>query len=81
MHPITKDSESFIEFLSKELMISKNKVNLSIKFRELDNWSSLNALILISRINEETGVIISASDLSNLITVDDLFKFINKVNK
>ncbi len=81
MHPITKDSESFIEFLSKELMISINKVNLSIKFRELDNWSSLNALILISRINEETGVIISASDLSNLITVDDLFKFINKVNK
>jgi acyl carrier protein len=81
MHPITKDSESFIEFLSKELMISINKVNLSIKFRELDNWSSLNALILISRINEETGVIISASDLSNLITVGDLFTFINKVNK
>lgn len=81
MHPINKDSESFIEFLSKELMISINKVNLSIKFRELDNWSSLNALILISRINEETGVIISASDLSNLITVGELFTFINKVNK
>ena len=62
-------------------MISINKVNLSIKFRELDNWSSLNALILISRINEETGVIISASDLSNLITVGELFTFINKVNK
>jgi acyl carrier protein len=81
MHPITKDSESFLEFLSKELMISINKVNLSIKFRELDNWSSLNALILISRINEETGVTISASDLSNLITVGDLFTFINKANK
>ncbi len=71
MHPITKDYESFLEFLSKELMISINKVNLSIKFRELDNWSSLNALILISKINEETKVTISASNLSKLITVGD----------
>ena len=55
MHPITKDYESFLEFLSKELMISINKVNLSIKFRELDNWSSLNALILISKMDSFLG--------------------------
>jgi len=78
MSPITNNSEYFIEFVSKELVVAPSKLNLNLNFRELDNWSSLNALILISRINEETGITISASDLSQLTTIGDLYMFLNK---
>jgi acyl carrier protein len=77
MSAITYNTEYFIEFVSKELMIAPSNLNLNHHFRELDNWSSLNALILISRINEETGITINASDLSRLTTLGDLYMFLS----
>lgn len=67
----------FIAFLESELLLEKGEVNENSELRSLRTWSSLNALILISRINDETGILIGAGDLVKCITVTDLFNFVN----
>jgi acyl carrier protein len=78
MSSIVTNTDYFLTFTAQELMVPKEKVTLDVKFRELENWNSLNALIYISRINEETGVIISSTDLSNLKTIKDVYTLVVK---
>lgn len=71
------DNESdFIQFIEQELITTN--LNANTAFRNISVWSSLNALILVSRIHEETGVIISSRDLANMETISDIYQFINK---
>lgn len=76
MFKILSDSDEFMHFISQELMICPSRLNLDTNLRSIETWSSLNALILISRINEETDLMMSSSDLSQLITVRDLYLFL-----
>ena len=46
------------------------------KFRELDEWSSLIALALISMIDEEYDLVLNGEDIREVITIEDLY---NKV--
>jgi acyl carrier protein len=66
----------FIQFLQEELQLDKEEINAHSEFRKLRTWSSLNALIIISRINDESNVLVSGSDLATCTTVADLHQFI-----
>lgn len=46
-------------------------------YKELDEWSSLQALGIISMADEYYGVILSSDDIRNSNTIEDLFKVIN----
>ncbi|MFT4755522.1 MAG: acyl carrier protein [Vicingaceae bacterium] len=70
----------FLEFTSKEFQVNNKELNFESEFRELPNWSSLNALIFISAINDSYGVLISSTDLSKSKTLGDLFAMIQKSN-
>ena len=43
------------------------------KFRDLDEWSSLLALSVMAMINEEYDVCISAQEMVNANTIQELF--------
>ncbi len=45
-------------------------------FREVFEWNSINALILIAMIKTEYDVTINAEDISSSKTVEDLFNII-----
>ena len=47
------------------------------KFRQLDNWSSVTALLIISMIDDKYEVIISGEDIVNSTTIQDLFDIVN----
>lgn len=66
----------FISFLEGELLLSTGEVLNESEIRSLRTWSSLNALIVISRINDETGILITAGDLAVCQTVGDLHQLI-----
>lgn len=68
----------FLQFTATELMIPIEKISFETKFRQIPTWSSLNALIYISRINEETNVLISANDLVKSETIEDIYQLILK---
>lgn len=70
------DIDQFISFVEKELITGG--LDAGTLFRTSPAWSSLNALILISRISEETGVLISSADLAGMQTLEDIFQFVKK---
>lgn len=49
--------------------------NLSagVRFKELDEWSSLIALSVIAMVDEEYNVTLVATDIRNSETIEDLF--------
>lgn len=50
-----------------------NEIKSDTKFKELDEWTSLIALSVISMIDEEYGVSVDAEDIRGSETVEDLF--------
>lgn len=50
-----------------------NEIKVDTKFKELDEWTSLIALSIISMIDEEYGVSVNAEDIRGSETVEDLF--------
>jgi acyl carrier protein len=46
------------------------------KYRELFDWNSINALILIAMIKTEYDVAITAEDLVKTKTVQDIYKIV-----
>ncbi len=69
-------SELYFKILTEELMTGTLDVKPDMEFRLIPTWSSLNALLLVSRLNEEFNVLISASELAQLVTIHDLFELI-----
>ncbi len=51
-------------------------INESTHFQELDEWSSLVAMGVISMIDEEYGVDVNGDDIRSSITVNDLFEIV-----
>ena len=49
----------------------------STNYRELEEWGSLVALYIISMIDDEMDVQITAADLRNSKTIEDLFNLVN----
>jgi acyl carrier protein len=76
MKSLLIDKNAFLKFTANELMVSLTDINFETPFRSIASWSSLNALIYISSINEETGVFISSSDLVQLISIEDIYNLI-----
>lgn len=66
--------DEFISLLASELAITDEEIKKDSNFRELRNWSSLNALLIMSKIHEEMNVLIAPSDLATVTTVEELFE-------
>ncbi len=76
MKSLFKDKDDFLLFTSNELMVSLHDISFETKFRTLSNWSSLNALLFISGITEKTNVLITTTDLVNLVTLEDIYNLV-----
>lgn len=51
-------------------------------FRNLKEWTSLQALIIISSFDWDYGVTVSAGELSKAVTINDLYDLvIKKINE
>lgn len=71
------NSDMYFSVLGDELMTDKSLLSLNTELRKIPTWSSLNALLLVSRVNQEFGVMISAIELADLLTINDLFTLID----
>lgn len=77
--PHKKLDFSFPDFLTtcaSELMTTVDVLDSNTLFRTIPSWTSLNALLLISKLNELTGVFISSSDLANIKTLGELYTLV-----
>ena len=69
--------EDFITSLEEEYEdITPGTLKPQSVFREVFEWSSINALILIALVKTQYDVTINAEDIANSLTLQDLFNII-----
>lgn len=68
------DHKSFIQkFVTIFDETDEGEVSIDTPFRDLKEWSSLNALGLLAMVEEEYGVNLTNQDIRDSVTVEDLF--------
>lgn len=53
-----------------------SEFNPETDYRNLDEWSSLNGLAILNMINKKYGVKLSASDIKDTKTIEDVFNLV-----
>ena len=68
----------FIEKLDEAFEnLDKGTLTPQTNFRELENWTSLNAMIIVAMFESELDTSISFSQLKSCETVQDLYNLID----
>lgn len=71
--------KEFIEKLEVEFEeIEEGTLSPATNFREIDEWSSMHALIIIALIDVEYDVTVGGEDLVKMETIQDLFDFVRQ---
>lgn len=69
--------EEFIKKIEEEFEdIEPGKLKPESNFREMFDWNSINALIIIALVKTEYDVVINAEDIASSKTVKDLYNVI-----
>ena len=69
--------EDFIARLEEEYEdITPGTLKPESKFREVFEWSSINALILIALVKTDYDVVVNADDIATSQTIEDLYRII-----
>lgn len=67
----------FIQKLETEFEdVPKGTLTAQTSFRDMPEWSSMHALIIIALIDTEYGVTLNGDDLQSAVTVQDLYNII-----
>lgn len=70
--------ETFITKLESELdTIEKGTLTPQVKYREIQDWSSMFALIIIAFCETEYSVTVTGEDLRKCETVTDLYQLVS----
>lgn len=69
--------QEFIKAIEEEFIdVAPGTLLPDTRFREVEGWSSMLALILIARIDNDHDVTITAEELSNVHTVQELYDMV-----
>ena len=69
--------EDFIKNIETEFEdLEPGKLKAETNFREVFDWNSINALILIAMVKTEYGAAINAEDIQKSKTINDLFEIV-----
>ena len=69
--------DEFIEAFAEEFDDTPVEVfKADTHFRELDEWSSLTALAIISMVDDNADVIITGADIRSCTTIEDLYNIV-----
>lgn len=67
------DKNDFFLRLQEDLELDK-EVNGETNFKELDEWDSMAAMVLIGLVNEEFSITLNSDDIENIRTVNSLIE-------
>lgn len=71
------EKKYFLEEL-KNVLESNQELNFEDKLLELEDYDSLVQMSIAAWVSDSCGIECKVSDVSNFITVEDIFNFINK---
>jgi len=61
-------------------VIDESLLNQETRFKELEGYGSLTALLIMSMIDEEYGVTISGDDMVKISTIGELYDLVSSKN-
>ncbi|WP_349846955.1 acyl carrier protein [Bacteroides cellulosilyticus] len=68
----------FIEKFAEQFDdVDVEQLNSATRFRELDGYTSLVALLIITMIDEEYDVTVTGDDMKQQITIGDLYNLVS----
>ncbi|HNS16574.1 MAG TPA: acyl carrier protein [Bacteroidales bacterium] len=71
--------EEFIEKIEAEFEdLEPGKLKPASNFRDVFEWNSINALILIALVKTEYDVVIKAEDIAKAKSINDLYSIIQE---
>lgn len=69
--------KEFIENFAEQFDETDSAVfSANTDFKNLDEWSSLNALAIIAMVDEKYDVVLKGEDLRNAKTIEDVFNIV-----
>jgi len=72
-----EDIAAFIKKIENEFEeLPKETLKPETSFRQIDDWSSMHALIIIALIDSEYDVLLSGEDLRTAETIQELFNIV-----
>lgn len=72
------ENQEFIQIIAEAIEIDANKIKLTDRFREYEEWDSMVLLSVIAALDEHYGVIIETSVFRELQTIEDILIYIKK---
>ena len=70
--------EDFIEKFAEQFDdVDVEQLNSATRFRELDGYTSLVALLIITMIDEEYDVTVTGDDMKQQVTIGDLYNLVS----
>ncbi len=71
------DIQEFIEHFAEQF----DEIDIAVlqpetRFRELDEWSSLVALLVITMVDEEYGIVLPPEEMRKTQTIQELFDLV-----
>lgn len=68
----------FIEKFAEQFDdVDVEQLNSATRFRELDGYTSLVALLIITMIDEEYDVTVTGDDMKQQVTIGDLYNWVS----
>jgi acyl carrier protein len=71
----------FIELVKESFDELETDLTHSTVYKQIDEWTSMQALILIAHLDDNLGVVLDADDLKNTTTIEDLYTLVLKKKK
>jgi len=68
--------DEFLNLVADILNREENSISFQDDFREYNEWDSLAALSFLAMINEEYDVIISRRDFDDMITLEQIYQYV-----
>lgn len=70
--------KEFIEKFAEQFdNVDVEQLTLETNFRELDGYTSLVALLIITMIDEEYNITVTGDDMKNQMTIGDLYNLVS----
>lgn len=67
------DLNEFIELVKESFDDLDTELKPSTAYKQIDEWTSMQALILIAHLDDNLGVVLDADDLKNTNTLEELY--------
>jgi acyl carrier protein len=72
------DAQKALEWMTEVLAVNRRTLTLDDTRMSVSEWDSLGSLLLLSRLEEDFGIVISADDIANANSVREICEILEK---